>query len=134
MLWTDNDFAFTELLHNHNVITGATLAFWKELLPFLMPFELPVQHWHDSWPDLVAAARGGLCYLSVPTMRYRIHSQQQAGISPRASDRKFVPASPEYFLKKVARLFPEKRSIVFRDRPSLLRRIADKLLYTTQGR
>ena len=127
-LWTDNDFAFTELLHNHNVITGATLAFRKELLPFLMPFELPVQHWHDSWVGLVAAARGGLRYLSVPTIRYRIHSRQQVGISSGAADPKFEPVSPEYFHEKVARLFPAKWSIVYKHRQGISRRVVNKLL------
>ena len=132
--WLDNDLAFADLLANRNVITGATLAFRKELLPFLIPFELPAVYWHDAWVGLVAAARGGLRFLPAPTIRYRIHSQQQAGTLSGASDRKFVPVSPGYFLKKVARLFPEKRSIVYRDSPSLSRRVANKLLRIGRSR
>jgi glycosyltransferase involved in cell wall biosynthesis len=119
--WRNNDFVFAELVPNRNVITGATLAFKKELLPLLLPFELPAGYWHDAWIGLVAAGLGGLRFLAEPTIRYRIHQHQQVGVNSGAGDKRFEHVSWDYFLDKLIRMFPKKRGLI-RQRPPFMQR------------
>jgi hypothetical protein len=119
--WCNNDFVFAELVPNRNVITGATLAFKKELLPLLLPFELPAGYWHDAWIGLVAAGLGGLRFLAEPTIRYRIHQQQQVGVNSGAGDKRFQHVSWDYFLDKLIRMFPKKRDLIRKRLPFMQR-------------
>jgi glycosyltransferase involved in cell wall biosynthesis len=110
--WRDDNFAFSELLLNHNVITGATLAFKKQLVPHLVPFKLPVTYWHDLWIGLIAAGLGGLRFIEEPTILYRVHIAQQVGLTSGGNDKRYQHVSHETFFQKVAVMFPGKQDII----------------------
>jgi glycosyltransferase involved in cell wall biosynthesis len=66
------------VLLRHQVVTGATLAFRKNLVQVLIPFE----DIHDKWIGFLLAASGRLEALSEPLMQYRRHTAQQIGTGP----------------------------------------------------
>lgn len=67
-----------EVLLKHNVVTGATLAFRKELREVILP--IPQEWVHDAWIALIAACCGkkGLAIES-PLILYRQHVGQAIG-------------------------------------------------------
>ena len=78
--WKNNRLAFEELLEGRNRVTGATVAFRKELKKYIFPFNLPEYCWHDGWIAMIAAGVNKLTYLEECLTRYRIHPDQQVGI------------------------------------------------------
>lgn len=69
-----------ETLLRRNVVTGATVAFRRELLDIALPF---VDGWlHDEWLAILAAARGGLRVIDTPLVLYRQHGANQCGMRP----------------------------------------------------
>lgn len=114
--WRKNDFAFCRLAANQNVITGATLAFRKDILPLMFPFELPSAFWHDAWIGLLAAGLGEIRFLTESTIYYRIHQQQQVGLKG-AIDKKFDPIPYDQFQQKLLGLFPYKKKLIFVKKP-----------------
>lgn|ERR1035437_2395765 len=78
--WKNNKFAFKNLLKNNNKITGATVAFKKELKKNVLPIHVPNDYWHDTWLALHASALNGLFFIEESLIKYRIHSNQQVGI------------------------------------------------------
>jgi len=63
------------------VVTGATLAFRRELLDISLPF--PKSGWHDSWIALLAVFSGKtLEALAEPLLSYRLHGDNAAGLPP----------------------------------------------------
>ena len=123
--WRKNDFAFCRLVANQNVITGATLAFKKDILPLMFPFELPSAFWHDAWIGLLAAGLGEIRFLTESTIYYRIHHQQQVGLKG-AIDKKFGPIPYNQFQHKLLGLFPDKKKLIFVKKP-LSRRIREDI-------
>lgn len=69
-----------DVLVKHPVVTGATLAFRKELFELVAP--IPVGQVHDRWISFLLAARGFMKPISEPLMQYRQHSGQQIGPGP----------------------------------------------------
>lgn len=61
-----------------NVVTGATAAFRRSLLPLVRPF--PLNMFHDAWLVLVAATAGKVVLLNVPTIHYRQHGSNVVGV------------------------------------------------------
>ena len=130
--WQNNDFAFSRLAANKNVITGATLAFRrKDIFPLLFPFELPWAYWHDTWVGIIASGLGGLRFVHEATIAYRIHQQQQVGLVG-AVDKKFVPITCELFQRKLLGLFPAKKKQIFLKDPASTR--LRKFLSWAKGR
>jgi len=80
-LWKNNKFAFKDLIVGNNKITGATVCFSKNLKNKIFPFELPLGYWHDNLLGTHAAAIDGLFFIEESLIKYRIHSNQQIGIS-----------------------------------------------------
>ncbi len=78
--WKDNKIAFNNLVENNNKVTGATVAFRKELKRHILPIRVPPGYWHDAWLALNAAALNGLIFIEESLIQYRIHSDQQVGI------------------------------------------------------
>lgn len=76
-----------EVLADRYVVTGATLVFRRELLREVlpMPTNAPPDLWHDGWIALTAASTGELQALERPTIFYRTHLEQQAGLPEGAS-------------------------------------------------
>ncbi|OAQ38603.1 hypothetical protein A5893_14415 [Pedobacter psychrophilus] len=79
--WRSKFNVFHDLLNNINYATGATLAFKRDLISVIFPFELPNAYWHDAWISLNATLNGGLRYLDLNLIKYRIHDDQQVGIN-----------------------------------------------------
>lgn len=125
--WLDNGYVFSELLHNRNVITGATMAFKKELIPAIIPFQLPFTYWHDSWIGIVAAGLGGLRFLEEPLIAYRLHSAQQVGVSSGASDKKFNYISKEAYFEVLKTKFPVYEFLIYPKKKSFVQRVVNKI-------
>jgi len=67
-----------EILLSRSVVTGATVAFRRELLRWAIPFH---PKWlHDEWLAIVAAMFGRVIALPAALTRYRQHSANQLGI------------------------------------------------------
>ncbi len=69
-------------LLRHNVVTGAAMAFRRQLCPLLLP--IPVDGVHDAWIALLIAAAGHLRSLPQPLILYRQHSDNQIGARRRS--------------------------------------------------
>ncbi len=69
-----------ELLFSGYVVTGATLAVRRAVLPLLLPFPTHVQYLiHDAWMSVVLALRGTIGSIDEPLVQYRQHTSQQVG-------------------------------------------------------
>src|SRR2546430_1307611 len=73
------------ILCRRNICTGATLGLRADIrdLIFPLPTTLPPDLIQDGWIALVAAATGGLRFLSEPLTYYRAHSAQQIGVGDK---------------------------------------------------
>lgn len=69
------------ILKHENIVTGANLAVKKKALDFIIPFQLLHCIWHDEWIALRLSALGLLGLLDEPLTNYRIHPNQQVGMS-----------------------------------------------------
>jgi glycosyltransferase involved in cell wall biosynthesis len=74
-----------EVLCNHPVITGATLAFRRDRFHRMRP--IPTNQFHDAWITFLLAASGKFALVREPLMQYRRHRRQQVG--PGASSLRF---------------------------------------------
>jgi glycosyltransferase involved in cell wall biosynthesis len=70
-----------EVLVRHPVVTGATMAFRRELFDIVAP--IPSNHIHDRWISFLLTARGRFEPIPYPLMRYRRHKGQQEGLPPQ---------------------------------------------------
>jgi glycosyltransferase involved in cell wall biosynthesis len=77
--WKDQEKAFYSLLKDQNRVTGATVAFRKELKSKILPFDLPQDYFHDLWIALQAAKLKGLYFLEQKLISYRIHPDKYVG-------------------------------------------------------
>lgn len=64
-----------------NIVTGATLAFRTQYLPYIQP--IPSSWLHDAWIALIVAAFSPIVPIPEPLIRYRQHSEQQIGAAKR---------------------------------------------------
>lgn len=68
------------------VVTGATLAFRRQSITLLLP--LPEDGWHDYSIAVLLAASAGIDALPTPTIDYRLHGSNTAGLpAPSRFDR-----------------------------------------------
>ena len=70
-----------EALLVRNLVTGATVAFRRQLLDFANPF--PTCWIHDEWLAVVAAAVGQVHFCAEPLIDYRQHGANQIGMRRR---------------------------------------------------
>ena len=75
------------VLLRHPVVTGATMAFRKEMSELLFP--IPGRTIHDRWLSFLLAVAGPMTLLREPLMRYRIHRAQQVGVKPQGIKERF---------------------------------------------
>jgi len=68
------------VLVRHPVVTGATMAFRRNLFDFVSP--IPSDDIHDRWISFLLAARGQFDLIADPLMQYRRHQGQQSGLPP----------------------------------------------------
>jgi len=91
-LWTSVGFGtheqkqFTEglgwrVLIKHPVVTGATMAFRRELCGSVFP--VPREFTHDRWISFLASVSGAVVPIPEPLIRYRKHDGQQIGMGPQ---------------------------------------------------
>lgn len=66
-----------EVLLNHNVVTGATMAFRSSLRDRIFP--IPEEWVHDAWIAIVLSLFSGLRFIDSCLMEYRQHEYQQIG-------------------------------------------------------
>jgi len=74
-----NGHALNVLLR-HPVVTGATMAFRRNLFDLVSP--IPSDDIHDRWISFLLAARGQFELIADPLMQYRRHEGQQEGLPP----------------------------------------------------
>lgn len=69
-----------ELLFSGYIVTGATMAIRRSVLPALLPFPTHVQYLiHDAWISVVLALKETIGFIDEPLIQYRQHSNQQVG-------------------------------------------------------
>lgn len=66
-----------DVLLKHDVVTGATLAFRAELVPFLK--DIPENWPHDAWIAVIASVCGDLTLVAEPLLAYRQHCNNVVG-------------------------------------------------------
>jgi glycosyltransferase involved in cell wall biosynthesis len=69
-----------KVLIRHPVVTGATMAFRRDLFASLVP--IPQNEIHDRWLSFLLAAQGAFAVIHEPLMQYRSHEKQQIGHGP----------------------------------------------------
>lgn len=131
--WLNNTRAFSYLIRNDNKITGATVAFKKQLKPHILPFELPNNFWHDTWVGIIASGFNGLRFNNECTIKYRVHKNQQIGlgngINIKTGDLKLdCHISYDFFLKKLSEKFPEKAIYILPKKRYFIKSIIDKII------
>jgi glycosyltransferase involved in cell wall biosynthesis len=70
-----------DILLRHPVVTGATMAFRRDLFDALTP--IPPGEIHDRWISFLLAVCGPFEVIPEPLMAYRQHSRQQIGPGPQ---------------------------------------------------
>lgn len=69
-----------EILYDGYVVTGASMAIRRHVLPFVLPFPTGFEKLiHDGWVALVLAVRGTIDFLEDELIWYRQHTAQQVG-------------------------------------------------------
>lgn len=110
--WEEMKTAFTNLLYNKNYVTGATVLFNRKLKETALPIDLPDGYYHDTWFALHAAGERGLFYLNESLIKYRIHKNQQVGITKGGQNSHAVfnnsNISVERFVTKIYGKFPKQ--------------------------
>ena len=79
--WSTNVNAFQNLIFGKNYVTGATALLRRKLLKTTLPIEVPSNYYHDAWFALHAAAHNGLYFMDQCLIDYRIHKDQQVGVT-----------------------------------------------------
>jgi hypothetical protein len=74
-----------EVLIRRNIVTGATAAFRRSLVPIAVPH--PPDWVYDEWLGIVAAGMGGLGFMADPQLDYRQHSSNKAGVGRSTGQR-----------------------------------------------
>jgi glycosyltransferase involved in cell wall biosynthesis len=69
------------VLIKHPVVTGATMAFRRELCSAIFP--IPREYTHDRWISYLASVSGKVIPVPQALIRYRKHAEQQIGIGPQ---------------------------------------------------
>lgn len=91
-----------EVLLNHDVITGATLAFRSALRDIVVP--IPSEWVHDAWIALLIAIYSRIDFIDMNLIDYRRHGNQQIGSVKRSfSENKEVARSITNYEAQIAR-------------------------------
>ncbi|QKJ64803.1 glycosyltransferase family 2 protein [Flavobacterium sp. M31R6] len=133
-LWKNNVLAFKDLIINKNKITGATICFHKSLKENILPIDLPYGYWHDAWFGIHASAIEGLMFIEDVLIDYRIHDDQQVGVSTVLSSEIVNKSNPRMinrflFYKKIRLKYPSlKLYIPQKTRMSFLKKIKNSFI------
>ena len=115
-----------DVLLNHNVVTGATMAFRSRFRKVAMPIPTDVVHdgWrviHDGWLALMIAATAPVALLPDLLIQYRQHGAQQLGF------RSILEADPDEPKKKTTLMGAVRRQNSFADELHYLETIYERL-------
>lgn len=115
-----------------NTVTGATAAFRRDLLDIALPF--PPSSLHDEWLGVMAAATGRLVLLDVPTIKYRQHDRNVAGMpvpSALRSLRRIAAVSGDFQSRRArhAAAMLERLQALQQVRPEVLQLIRSALAH-----
>jgi glycosyltransferase involved in cell wall biosynthesis len=105
------------LLIRFNVITGACMAFRKELVPKLTP--IPKEWIHDAWIGMIASVVSHVRPVPEPLILYRRHDAQQVGASPLTLLRQLrnATAFTEKFFLERAHVWTQMQSHLLKSLP-----------------
>ncbi|MCY7350551.1 MAG: glycosyltransferase family 2 protein [Cytophagaceae bacterium] len=96
-----------EILYNGYVVTGATLAIRKLVLPLALPFPAGFEELiHDGWLALVLALRGTIGFLDDELIWYRQHTAQQVGFGKQIPE---VSMRDRFIRSREEKLLPLKK-------------------------
>lgn len=84
-----------EVLLQYNVVTGATMAFRRELVKAIVPVPVLKEFIHDAWIALIASLASEIVAVKKDLIMYRQHSGQQLGAG---LSRWEIPRSERYRL------------------------------------
>jgi glycosyltransferase involved in cell wall biosynthesis len=68
-----------EVLSQHQLVTGATMAFRTEFRNLVLPIPLDIPLIHDGWIALMISLAGSVGLIDRPLIKYRQHDTQQLG-------------------------------------------------------
>ena len=119
-----------DVLLDHNVVTGAAMAFRAEFRKLVLPLPTDVVHdgWrviHDGWIALLISATAGVAYVPERLFKYRQHAGQQLGLRGTLEANEPPPGTPQR-LREAAR-----RRNVFTSELNYLRAISERLAACT---
>jgi glycosyltransferase involved in cell wall biosynthesis len=92
------------VLVRHPVVTGATMAFRRDLFDQMTP--IPAHEVHDQWMSFLLAAAGNVALIPEPLMQYRRHEKQQLGPGPLDLRSRMVEArgrGESFYLQEIER-------------------------------
>lgn len=78
---------FNFLSFKTNFATGATMAFRKSQVPFILPIPEIHEFHHDEYIALIAASQNSMEFINEKLINYRIHESQQVGGIAFTSDK-----------------------------------------------
>jgi glycosyltransferase involved in cell wall biosynthesis len=115
-----------DVLLDHNVATGAAMAFRTEYRDLIVPIPVGLTHdgvpvLHDWWAALLIAAVGKIVFIPEPLFKYRQHEHQQLGSSSTIEDDERKARRPS--LRAAA-----TRPNVFQPEIEYLRAVLDRLV------
>jgi len=106
------------------IATGATMVFRSKFRGQFTP--IPSSWPHDAWISWIAALWGGLAALPVPTIAYRVHTQQQIGVPPLSFlDRLALAKKNGLYFRLIAERLKDVRSYLQRHGEGLPKFIPD---------
>jgi glycosyltransferase involved in cell wall biosynthesis len=76
---------FVQLLLRQDAVTGATLVFRSQCRASIMP--IPDSWAHDAWIAWMLVLHSSLALVRDPLMSYRVHPEQQLGVTKPLKDR-----------------------------------------------
>ncbi|WYP26051.1 glycosyltransferase family 2 protein [Alkalihalobacillus sp. FSL W8-0930] len=80
-----------------NSVTGCSMIMKSEIAKEAIPFPEKELYVHDHWLALTASLKGEISYTPVPTVKYRIHENNQVGDSLLSG----INNSNDYLVKKM---------------------------------
>ena len=82
---------FKIIKHRGNMVTGATLCLKASCLKDIIPIPDGIQNfYHDEWIAIILAYKKALVYTTENLISYRIHSNQQIGVTSGFNNKKIA--------------------------------------------
>ena len=104
-----------EIFNVRNRITGATIAFRKDLKSFGLPFNSNISNLHDEQLAICTIKRQSIYMLDKPLIKYRLHSNNVCGVNNLISkiNHDFIKEvfTPKDIRKVIEELYPNTGKI-----------------------